>query len=196
MPTPAEVERLLGSLIPLAMARAHHYEAMWGQDHGEFGTAALVGAWDAIAHYDPTRGASLHTYARWRIDGTIVDWHREEMAQKGGNRRGRKPALCVDFTDLTIHDERLSVASVIEHHFGRTNERGYDLVEDDDLLRALRVRMDPREWDVMVRCVCNDEREKAVGDSYGVSESRISQILHRALAHARAIIDEMDAASA
>lgn len=186
---------MLGELIPLAMSLAHHYEYVFKQDYGEFETAALYGAWDAIKRHDNTKGASLRTYAYQRITGTIIDWHRQEMSQKGGWRdpKNRKVVTCVDFNDLGWREDgSMSDASKIEYEFGRTSERGYSLVDDRELLRALKLRMDAKEWDIMVRCVCNEEYMKDVGKSYGVSEARICQILPVALKHARKIINDMN----
>jgi RNA polymerase sigma factor (sigma-70 family) len=190
-----EEERLLGSLLPLTYYLAHLYERMWGQPAGEYETPALMGAWDAVKRFDPSHGASLHSYARYRIQGEIVDWHRKEMQQKGGSRNEKLslPYRCVDFNDLGIDgDGYASEAAAIEKmEQGRTVEKGYDEIENHDLLQHLKARMDAKEWDIMVRCVCNEEYMKDVGKSYGVSESRICQLLPVALRHAREILKEM-----
>lgn len=190
-----EEERLLGSLLPIAYYWAHYYERLWGQPDGEYETAALMGAWDAIKRYQPDQDASLATYARFRIKGEIVDWHRKEMAQKGGFRseKNRKYTYCVDFNDLsTDADGYYSEAAQIERmEQGRTVEHGFNEVEDKDVLEHLHARMNEREWDIMVRCVCNEETMKSVGVIYGVSESRICQLLPVALKHARKILEDM-----
>lgn len=188
----SEEEELLGELLPLAMYLAHEYERHYGQDVGEFESAALMGAWSAIKKYDPSYGANLSTYARVRIVGEIIDYQRTIVAQRLGGRNRPEMSRCVDFTDLGhTNDKFMTEASQIEFEFGRTTERGYSLVEDRELLKALKLRMDEREWDIMVRCVCNDETMKSVGESYGVTESRICQILPVALRHARKIINDM-----
>jgi RNA polymerase sigma factor (sigma-70 family) len=187
-------EEQLGSLLPVAYYLAHFYEHLWGQPDGEFETAALIGAWDAVKRYSPERGASLATYARFRIRGEIVDWHRTEQQQKGGSRRKhmRKYTYCVDFNDLEIEDGLLSEGAWIEKMYGRKYEKGFSEIEDHDVLKHLKTRMDEKEWDIMVRCICNEECMKDVGKIYGVSESRICQILPIALKHARKIIEEME----
>jgi RNA polymerase sigma factor (sigma-70 family) len=191
-------EEQLGSLLPLAYWMAHHYEHLYGQDVGEFETAALMGAWDAVKRWDPDSGASLKTYARFRIKGEIIDWHRKECVQKGGTRReeNRKHTYCVDFNDLSRDgDGILSEAGAIEYmEQGRTIEKHYKEIEDHDMLMHLKTRMNEKEWDIMVRCICNEEGMKNVGLSYGVSESRICQLLPVALRHARKIIEEMQCA--
>jgi RNA polymerase sigma factor (sigma-70 family) len=191
-----EEERLLGTLLPLSYWMAHHYERQWGQPVGEFETAALMGAWDAVKRYDPESDTSLASYARYRIKGEIVDWHRREMQQKGGSRKEhlRRYTYCVDFNDLSKNDDGYySDASIIEQmEQGRTTEHGYKDIDDHDMLMHLKQRMDEREWDIMVRCVCNEETMKDIGKDYGVSESRICQILPVALYHARRIIEKMD----
>jgi RNA polymerase sigma factor (sigma-70 family) len=187
-----EEERLLGMLLPIAMMRAHYYERMWGQPPGELESAALFGAWDAIKRYKPGMGASLMTYARHRIDGEIIDWHRKERQQRGGSRREnmRKYVFCVDFTDLTTRDSDASLIEKMEQ--GRTYEKGFSEIDNHDVLQHLKARMDAREWDILIRCVCNEEYMKDVGADYGVSESRICQLLPIALKHARKIIEEMN----
>lgn len=189
-------EEQLGSLLPLVYYMAHYYEKLWGQPAGEFETAALMGAWDAIKRYDPDSSASLITYAHFRIKGEIIDWHRREQAQKGGSRleRVRKHTYCVDFNDLSVDsDGYYSEAAQIERmEQGRTVEHGFDDIENHDMLMHLKAKMDEKEWDIMVRCVCNEEYMKDVGKDYGVSESRICQILPVALRHARKIIKEME----
>jgi RNA polymerase sigma factor (sigma-70 family) len=188
-------EEQLGSLLPLAYSIAHRYERMWHQPMGEYETAALMGAWDAVKRWDPDTGASLKTYARFRIQGEIVDWHRKEMQQQGGSRREhmRNVVRCVDFNDLGINgDGYMSEASIIEKmEQGKTVEKGYNEIINHDMLMHLKTRMDEKEWDIMIRCVCNEEFMKDVGKDYGVSESRICQILPVALRHARRIIEEM-----
>lgn len=189
-------EEQLGSLLPLAYWMAHHYEKLYKQDFGEFETAALMGAWDAVKRWDPSTGSSLKAYARYRIKGEIVDWFRKEQQQNGGSRREhcRTVVRCVDFNDLGIDgDGFASDAHIIEQmEQGRTVEKGYSEIIDHDLLLHLKQKMDEKEWDIMVRCVCNEEYMKDVGKDYGVSESRICQILPVALEHARKFIKEME----
>jgi RNA polymerase sigma factor (sigma-70 family) len=191
-------EEALGELIPVALSRAHHYERLWGQPTGEFETAAMIGAWDAVKRYNPDLGATLRTYARHRIDGEIIDWHRKEMAQKGGFRgeKNRVYTYCVDFNDLDVSaDGYWSEAAQIEKMLqGRTYDKGYSEIDNHDVLKHLHARMNEREWDIMIRCVCNEETMKSVGVVYGVSESRICQILPVALQHARKIIEGMNEA--
>jgi RNA polymerase sigma factor (sigma-70 family) len=191
-----EEERLLGSLLPLAYSMAHRYERMWNQPTGEYETPALMGAWDAIKRYDPDQGASLATYARFRIQGEIVDWHRTEMQQKGGSRRERLSNIyrCVDFNDLGINGDGFAsdAAAIEKMEQGRTVEKGYDEIINHDMLMHLKQKMDEKEWDIMVRCICNEEYMKDVGKDYGVSESRICQILPVALRHARKILADME----
>jgi RNA polymerase sigma factor (sigma-70 family) len=191
-----EQEEALGELIPLALIRAHYYERMFKQDRGDFETAAMYGAWDAVRRYDPTKGASLRTYARQRIDGTIIDWFREEASKNGGSRheRCRTNVRCVDFNDLSRDiDGYMSEGALIESlPQSRTRESGYDFVINHDLIKHLRTRMDEKDWDIMIRCVCNEEYQWKVAEDYGVTESRICQILGRAIARARKIIAEME----
>ena len=86
-----------------------------------------------------------------------------------------------------------SDASIIEKmEQGRTYDKGFSEIDNHDVLQHLKARMDEKEWDIMIRCVCNEEYMKDVGKDYGVSESRICQLLPVALRHARKIIEEME----
>lgn len=188
-------EEALGELIPLALSRAHYYERVYNIRFGELETAAMLGAWKAVKRHDPSKGASLRTYARRRIDGEIIDWFRTDLSTTGGSRKEhlRADVRCVDFSDLsTSVDGYMSDAAVIEKmEQGRTVEKSYQQIVDHDMLMHLKTRMDEKEWDIMVRCVCNEEFMKDVGKDYGISESRICQLLPVALRHARKIIEDM-----
>lgn len=185
------VDDQLRALMPLTRSRARHWERAWRQPPGELLTVAMMGAWDAVLRYDPDAGASLATFARLRIDGTIVDWWRREMAQQGGSRTRPSVVVPVDFTDLgrdDAHGGYLTPASLIEAGPGRTLEPGYERIDGHDLLLYLRVRMDPRDWDILARHVGGDETLRAVGASWGVTESRACQLLAQAIRRARVIL--------
>lgn len=185
----SEEEESLRTLLPLALTRAHHYEYLYHQPHGSLESAAFIGALKGIRGYNPNKGASLKHYASYRIDGEIRDEMRDEMQQDGGNRRIELRAHPIR-VDMTAGSDGLRLVET--HGLGHTVDHGFSHVENHDLMMHLMVRMDPREWEVLTRCVCNEEKQKAVGASLGVTESRCNQILKAAKEHARRILVQME----
>jgi RNA polymerase sigma factor (sigma-70 family) len=172
------------SLLPLARTTARKYERLYHEPYGAFLTYAYEGAWKAAKTWD--RRKSLEGWGYLKIRGTVIDGARWEMAARGQTRREhtRKVEISVE-TPLpnyqVLGDTLICPRSEIYEK----------KTEDHDLLMRLKARMDEREWEVLTRCECNGETLKAVGESWGLTESRACQIMKLAKKHARSILSDM-----
>jgi hypothetical protein len=76
------VNELAASLIPTAKNRAAYYASLLGCDFDDALSDALLGLTVALQQWDGTRGASLDTYARHKMNGYIRHGIRDRSWQK------------------------------------------------------------------------------------------------------------------
>ena len=183
------------ALHPLAHRLARHYEFRYHQPVGEFETAALLGAWKAACTFRSLGDSGLDEDGlpvglfRWgnlKITGAIIESARDEMRQHGCSR------------SLTARFETLSLDMPWDNDGERTlgetlaDDRsgvGFGQIEDHEELLVLRARLEPTEWDILTRWACNGQSQRSIGeDVYGVTESRICQILKVILDKCRRIL--------
>ena len=193
----------------LARWLARKYEYQYHETPGEFDTAAMLGAWKAACTFHQIRPdedsadalslcpdglpVGLYQWGHLKITGAIIDAARDEMRQHGCGRSeaSRHETLSLDMP--WDNDGERTLGETIEDPRGG---HGFDVVADHSVLLALRARRTPKEWDILVRVVADEEPQWHVGLSYGVSESRICQLLGQILAKARVLVAEMEAGTA
>jgi hypothetical protein len=186
----------------LARYLAHKYEFAYHQPVGEFETAALEGAWKAACTFRQMRPEAdgsaalgpdgvpvgLPHWGRIKIVGAIIDAARDEMRQHGHSRleRARKVTLSLDMPwdndgERVLGDTLVDPRS--DHYFTQ--------VEDHEELLALRARLSKKEWDILTR-YADGQTLKSIGeDVYGVTESRICQLMAKITDKCRRILAAM-----
>jgi len=68
-------DEIIKECIPLVKASANRLATYASASHDveDLVSAGIIGLLDAVEKYNPTKGASLKTYAGWRIRGAILD---------------------------------------------------------------------------------------------------------------------------
>lgn len=126
-------------------------------------SAAYLGLVEAASRFDPSLGIAFSTFAYPRIFGAIHDWLREQ----GWVRRGdltqvlSLDAQCADSEDCALKD-------TIEAK-----------PEDDteECFEVITLKLDAQAKAVLRHYFIDDYSMKEVGEKFGVSESRISQLI-------------------
>ncbi len=169
-----ERERRLAALTkafePLIWALAHKSirkapAGMQADDLFQAGCEGLVRAFD---RYDPSSAASFKTYACIRIHGAIIDEVRRQVFFCTRNAaRNNVPRI----TRVYLDEEEL---------FGSTDCDGVNVVSTSKQLKIIQerlARLKERDRDLFERWMWGDEGMATAGRRYGISESRVSQIV-------------------
>jgi hypothetical protein len=181
----------------MALGLAHQYEFRYHQHFGEYETPALLGAWKAACTFHSLGDGGvdengvplgLFRWGRLKVTGAIIEWARDEMRQHGMSKTGtRFETLSLDMP-WDNDGERTLGETLLDSR----SERGYQQVEDHEVLLALRERLTPKEWDILTR-YADGQTLKSIGeDVYGVSESRVCQLMAKITAKARRILAGME----
>jgi RNA polymerase sigma factor (sigma-70 family) len=132
-------------------------------DLEELKSAAYLGLVEAASRYNPDLGIKFTTFSYPRIFGAIHDFLREQ----GWMRRDEPVQMmsldvpCTDGEDCTLKD-------TLEAKEGARTEECFE---------AITIPLDDRERDVLRHYYIDEYSMKEVGDKFGVSESRISQLI-------------------
>lgn len=187
--TSAERDELILSLKPVvkAITRSRIARLPSWVSLDDLISAAWVGAIQAVDRFDPDKNASLETYAKWRISGSIGDYlrsvdpvSRDERRKLNANPDLPPPrtvsihAMHVDGRVFDIGDRRSAAVT------GRTEAR-LDFAKivgraEGIKPRALRIIMSHAGGETM----------KDIGRRHGINESRVSQICKNTLTKLRA----------
>lgn len=148
--------------------------------------AGTIGLMDALTKSVGERGPKFEWYARVRIRGAIVDHLRKEDWL---TRRQRREA-CSAGGETTM----MSLDGVAESRLGIADaaESPYGVLELDAERRALCdaiARLSPRERSVIERRFFEERPLKDIAAELGVSAPRVSQLLTRAVASLRSMVD-------
>jgi RNA polymerase sigma factor for flagellar operon FliA len=145
--------------------------------------AALLGLVDALRKHPGGSGAGYEWYLRCRIRGSIID---ELRAQDWASRRtrsaidgGRLPARIVRFDDL--FDGSGQPTQIADDGASPEEQAELRLLA----ARAWSTPLPDRERDILRQRYERDRRQKTIADDIHVSEARVCQLEHRALAKMR-----------
>jgi RNA polymerase sigma factor for flagellar operon FliA len=178
------------SLYPLCRALAHNAtRAGPTTNYQDAFQTAIVGAMDAVEKFKPNQGASLRTYAVHRIRGHLID------SLRGLDHLARSQRDAVSATDRANREIDPGAPTVdpgaplggfeLDHlnNFAVTTEPGYTRVENQSEAEWLVVAIDTLT-DERMRWIMHERLGGAtlaqLGDTLGLTESRISQIVTRA----------------
>ena len=121
----------------------------------ELQSAAYMGLVEAATRFDAQRGISFTTFAYPRIAGAIIDYLREL-------------GLLLTSLDAPCEDEGCTLGEMV----AAPDERSAD-----EAFEAMTTGLDERAQDVLRAYYLDDIPMKAVGARYGVTESRVSQLI-------------------
>lgn len=157
-------DQLIERYLPSALALARKKRLPRRVDREDLESAAVIGLIQSVERFDPERGNSFFTYAYRRIDGALQDHLRTAGQWRRRNKRKRRELKLLEWN---------VVAPLAEPTAGIEAEESFErfsrLFLQDDREREM-ARLHYREGDPL----------HAVGTHFGLSESRVCQILKRA----------------
>ena len=161
-----EQQALVEKYMPLANKLAYKKKKVLPRhvDFEELQSAAYLGLVEAASRYDVNKGVAFSTYAVPRIFGAIHDYLR----QQGWGKRGEY--LTVHSLDSSIDDDcclKDTVELRPERNDGEFLECISHILEDEDSKKILQYYF------------IDEFSMKEVGEKFGISESRISQIFKK-----------------
>lgn len=131
-------------------------------DIEELRSAAYMGLVEAAGRYDAAFGVLFSTFAYRRIMGAMQDHLRAQGFVKEGER---SPFLSLD---SPIGEDGVSLKDTVE---ARSESNVGEAFE------AVTVKLDPQAKAVLWDYFIDEHSMKEVGEKFGVSESRISQLV-------------------
>lgn len=130
-----------------------------------------VGACLAVDSYRPDSGASLRTYASIRIRGAQLDWLRRNSHTVSGLGRSKVPA----------DDVRRQSPAEVPDTLTATDDPARTACDHVETVRALAA-LPRRTQEVLLERFVLETPLEVLGARYGVSGSRICQLVRRAVA--------------
>lgn len=125
-------------------------------------SAGTLGLLKGIRNYEPRKGATLKTYARWRIRGAILD----ELRRAAGSVRRGVPAKFLSLDHADIEDE-----------YQESPSDAAERSDNRELLAVCLRRLPKQSRTVVTLFYFEGRTQPDIGRRFGVSGSWISQIL-------------------
>ena len=160
-------QELVERYIPLANKLAYQKKKSLPRfvDVEELKSAAYLGLVEAASRFDPERGVAFSTFAYPRVFGAIHDHLR---AQGWGKKTEPRSAVSLD---SEMSD---SEGCVLKDTLEAKVERS-----DNEFLEVVSQNLDKQAKAVLRYYFIDAYSMKEVGEKFGVSESRISQLIKR-----------------
>lgn len=140
--------------------------------------AVLFGLVDAARRYRPGMGATFQTFAKHRIRGAVYDERRAQRVV--GRQRGEAPVV------LSLHHEPEDGPSLLDTLAAPDPAEPLEEATSVLLARAMKT-LPARHRDVLERVYLLGESQTDIAEEWGISGSRVCQIVRVALNHVRAV---------
>ncbi len=159
------MHQLVEQYVPLANKLAYERKRNLPKfiDVEELKSAAYMGLVEAATRFDQELGVAFSTFAYPRIFGAIQDYLREQGWMKRGNKA---PMLSLDSTES---EDSVCLKDTIQAKPQQSNA--------EDLFEIITLKFDDNAKSVLRHYFIDDCSMKEVGEKFGVSESRISQLI-------------------
>jgi len=146
--------------------------------------AAALRVWKELPTYEPAR-AKLTTWAWYVIESSMKDAIRQFGSMIGDHRRGKRKGKRVDLPAIVRNGQ--DHTELFDPAAARAAEQRAGRESFDDLLTHIR------DDDERLRLICHqrfadDEQMKSIGARFGVSPSRVTQLLQAAFEKLRMVI--------
>jgi len=153
-------QKLVEQYVPLANKLAYEKKQSLPKfiDVEDLKSAAYLGLSEAASRFDPDYGVAFSTFAYPRIFGAIHDYLR----QQGWGKRGESKTV------ISLDGEDESWGALIETKPERNDEEFLEVVSAD---------LDGQAKEVLRNYFIDEYSMREVGERFGVSESRISQLI-------------------
>lgn len=135
--------------------------------------AGLFGLWQCIDRYEASNEASFHTYAGYRIKGAMIDTIRQHSPFPKNNMKRKTPFIQIPLIEKDDDN------AVYELH-----ER-YDIIDTnamdlETVINRIFYKLDGRSQR-MLSLHLQGYRLREIGAAEGLSESRASQVVNKAM---------------
>lgn len=184
-------EQTLSSLIPLARGIARKIS---NTDEAE--SDALVALWKGLQRYDPKRGASPTTFLSYCIRGAVLDGLRERDHLSRAERTRVKAGLAEDRAPVSLDALREMIGydapalSVVDVEQVETERRLK--ARTDALWQLVAMALDYRSATFLRMYYVEGRKLHEIGALFEVTESRVSQVVARALDSIREMVAGSD----
>jgi RNA polymerase sigma factor (sigma-70 family) len=153
-----------------AIARKVQVKLYFQYDFEELVSEGYVGLCQAAIRWDSENTNSFRTYSYYRIYGAMIDYVRKQ--RKNSSQRSKEQD---EFTHVSL-SQPIS--------YSENSDNVGDMLEADgsfdfDSLSVFSI-LKERERTIMFRWAICGDRQQEIADDYGITESRVSQILKRA----------------
>ena len=156
-------QQLVEQYVPLANKLAFQRKKTLPRhiDVEDLQSAAYMGLVEAALRYDPNRGIAFSTFASPRVFGAIQDHLRSESM----GRRG-------DYSKVFSLNDRMDDEACLQDTLEARPERN-----DEEFLEAVSIGLGDHAREVIRLYFIDEYSMREVGERFGVSESRISQLI-------------------
>jgi len=156
-------QQLVEKYIPLANKLAYQKKKVVPSfiDVDDLRSAAYLGLVEAASRFDTNLGVAFSTFAYPRISGAICDFLREQGFGKSGAPMTSLDVCCDSDDGVTLKD-------MIEAKREDKTEENFEHVT---------ISLDSQAKAVLRHYFIDEYSMKEVGEKFGVSESRISQLI-------------------
>ncbi len=158
---------LVEQYVPLAKKLAYQKKRVLPKfiDVEDLESAAYLGLVEAANRFKTDHGVTFSTFAYPRIFGAIHDWLREQ----GWGKRG-EPLKVISLDSTLDESDDCQLKDTIA-----AKEEG----NHEEMLEVIACELDEQAKDVLRYYFVDEFSMKEIGDRFGVSESRISQLIKR-----------------
>ncbi len=162
----SNISQLVEQYIPLANKLAYQKIKSLPRniDIEDLRSAAYLGLVEAANRYKSELGVCFSTFAYPRISGAIIDYLREQGWMKRGDTCR---ILSLDTTLVNNEDCVL----------GDTVEAKEERRDQEEILEVISLNLDGQAKSVLKHYFIDDLSMKEVGDKFGITEGRISQLI-------------------
>lgn len=159
--------RLVEQYVPYANKLAYKKKRTLPKfvDIEELKSAAYLGLVEAASRYNPELGIEFSTFSYQRIWGAIHDYLREQGWMKRGDDT---QMMSLDLPYTGGEGEDCTLKDTIEARPENDTEECFEVIT---------LNLDKQAKEVLRNYFIDDYSMKEVGDKFGVSESRISQLI-------------------
>jgi RNA polymerase sigma-B factor len=204
-------ERLVCRYMPLARSLAARYRAS-DEPLEDLVQVACLGLVNAVDRFDPDRGAAFSSFAVPTILGELrrhfrdrtwavrVPRERQELYLRLERARdelavalGRQPTVAELGAHVDATDEQVLRALDLDTAYragpleapAPVIDYGYERAEDRAMLAALLPVLDPFETEIVRLRFHEDLTQDAIAHRVGITQMKVSRVLHRSLARLR-----------
>jgi RNA polymerase sigma factor for flagellar operon FliA len=133
---------------------------------------AMAVMW-AIDRFDPSRGFKFTTYALRRVHGAIQDTLRNNHFLQGGGRSRVESMMQLSAVELETDNGRPQPIFDDDVH----SRIGFARIEMGDTLNQMLASLNKKERLAMLLYYVDGMTMRSVGETLGLSESRVSQMM-------------------